>query len=152
MAEYPITVAELDESLCYPSTAQLLLNSLADYITVNIAYDPLTYVVDSSTPTSDKNSSPFFQTAVADGVGEYGMPKAIRIYADSKWQEFSQFQQGDKILVASNSVIVSPWGESPYTYTFLSGTNLSTYAPPISPEPPTGFKYKTYVGAWTSKA
>jgi hypothetical protein len=152
MAEYPITVTEIDGSLCYPSTVQLLLNSLADYITVNISYDPLTYIVDSSTPTSDKNSSPFFQTAVADGAGEYGMPKAIRIYANSKWQEFSQFQQGDKILVKDNSVVVSPWGESPYTYTFLSGTNLSTYAPPISPEPPTGFKYKTYVGAWTSKA
>lgn len=152
MSEYPITVVELDESLCYPPTVQPLLNSLADYITVNISYDPLTYIVDSSTPTSANNSSPFFQTTVASGGSQYGLPKAIRIYADSKWQEFSQFQQGDKILVASNSVIVSPWGESPYTYTFLSGTNLSTYSPPISPEPPTGFKYKTYVGAWTSKA
>jgi hypothetical protein len=152
MAEYPITVPEIVGEACYQTTVQELINYLADAITVQITGNPIPYIVSATTPSSENNNSAFFQTKEPVGTSQYGSPKAVRIYADSKWQEFSQFKQGDMILVADNSVVISPWGEYPYTYTFLSGTNLSTYSPPVTPEPPQGFKYKRYVGAWTSKA
>ena len=147
MAEYPITVTPVSSTTCYPSTLQALLNSLVEYTTVRIDDKKQVYIVGSTAPDIDLDK-PWFQTYTS-GSG-YGLPKVIRLYSDGQWKEFAQLKQGDMTLVTVDSVINSPWGESGYTYSF-GDTGISSYTPSSLPTAPDGFKYKVYVGYWSSK-
>jgi hypothetical protein len=149
MPEYPITINQIPSTVCYPSTPQGLLNNLAEYITVNIDEVKQTYVVSSSAPSSINEDKPWFQTY--SPTTDYGLPKVIRLYSDGKWKEFAQLKQGDMVLVQANKTIESPWGEGGYTYSF-GDTNMPNYSPSYGPTAPDGFKYKTYVGYWTTKS
>lgn len=148
MAEYPITVASVSSSACYPSTVQSLLNSLAEYITVNIDEVKQTYIVSATAPDSENQDKPWFQTYSGTG---YGLPKVVRLYSNGQWKEFAQLKQGDLALVGENNAVNAPWGESGFTYGF-GDTGIPTYAPSAPPSAPTGYKYKVYVGYWTTKS
>lgn len=145
MNENPITVTIAPDNVCYPPTAQALVNLVAEYSRVEIDGNPAEYSISDEALPAAASSQLWFQT-----TGE-GLPKVARLYVNGEWREFAQLSQGDMILVASTSVIVSPWGESGFTYAF-GDTGLSTYAPPVSPTPPDGLKYKRYVGYWSSKS
>jgi hypothetical protein len=145
MNENPITVTTLPDNTCYPPTAQALVNLVAAYSRVEILGNPTEYAISEAALPANASSQVWFQT-----TGE-GVPKVARLYVNGQWKEFAQLKQGDMVLVASTSTIVSPWGENGFTYAF-GDTGLPTYAPPISPLPPTGLKYKRYVGYWSSKS
>jgi hypothetical protein len=149
MAEYPITVASVPSTACYPSTPQSLLNSLAEYITVRIDDEKQVYIVSATAPDAVNQDKPWFQTY--SGGGGYGLPKVVRLYSNGEWKEFAQLKQGDMILVEANKAVNSPWGESGYTYSF-GDTGIANYVPSVLPTAPEGFKYKVYVGYWTTKS
>jgi hypothetical protein len=69
--------------------------------------------------------------------------------ASSGWLEFSTISRGDIILVPIGVQILFPWGESGKTYdmTIWGEPNFSV---PTLPTPPSGFKYKYYIGARVS--
>jgi hypothetical protein len=145
MNENPITVDTAPDNTCYPPTAQALVNLVAEYSRVEIAGIPVEYSISDEALPAEASSQLWFQT-----TGE-GLPKVARLYRNGQWLEFAQLSQGDMVLVASTSTIVSPWGENGFTYAF-GDTGLPTYAPPVSPTPPEGLKYKRYVGYWSSKS
>lgn len=147
MAEYPITVAEVPSTACYPANVQQLLDVLSNYITVHIDGTKQTYVVSDTPPTGQNINKPWFQTY--SPVSGYGLPKVIRWYSNGQWKEFAQLKQGDMILVNQDSTINSPWGEFGHTY-YFGATGISSYTPPALPTPPVGFKYKVYVGFWST--
>lgn len=145
MNENPITVTTLPDNTCYPPTVQALVNLVAEYSRVEIAGNPAEYSISDEALPAAALSQLWFNTTAE------GLPKAVRLYVNGQWKEFAQLKQGDMILVASTSIIVSPWGENGFTYAF-GDTGLPVYAPPLSPTPPDGLKYKRYVGFWTSKS
>lgn len=145
MNENPITVTTLPDNTCYPPTAQALVNLVATYSRVEIDGNPAEYSISDAALPADASSQLWFQTTNG------GLPKIARLYINGQWKEFTQLSQGDMILVAFISTIVSPWGEYGFTYAF-GDTGLPTYAPPVSPTPPDGLKYKRYVGYWSSKS
>lgn len=145
MNENPITVTTLPDNTCYPPTVQELINLVASYSRVEIAGNPSEYAISDEALPADASSQLWFQTTAE------GLPKVARLYVNGQWKEFAQLSQGDMVLVASTSEIVSPWGENGFTYAF-GDTGLPTYAPPLSPTPPEGLKYKRYVGYWSSKS
>jgi hypothetical protein len=149
MAEYPITVVSVSSSACYPSTPQQLLTSLAEYITVRIDDEKQTYIVSATAPDAGNQDKPWFQTY--SSVSGYGLPKVVRLYSNGAWKEFAQLQQGDLALVDANATVNAPWGENGFTYAF-GDTGLPTYAPAVPPTAPDGYKYKAYVGYWTTKS
>lgn len=149
MAEYPITVASVPSTACYPSTPQSLLTSLAEYITVRIDGTKQVYIVSPTAPDSSNQDKPWFQTYTT-GSG-YGIPKVVRIYSNGQWKEFAQLKQGDLVIVGANKAVNAPWGENGFTYSF-GDTGIPNYTPGVLPTAPDGFKYKVYVGYWTSKS
>lgn len=149
MAEYPITVASVPSTACYPSTPQSLLTSLAEYITVQIDETKQIYIVSPTAPNAENQNKPWFQTYTS-GSG-YGLPKVVRLYSNGQWKEFAQLKQGDLIIAEANKSVNSPWGESGYTYSF-GDTGIPNYAPGTLPAAPDGYKYKVYVGYWTTKS
>lgn len=148
MSEYSLTTVNVPENTCYPSTIQPLLNLIADYTTLVIPGNPQAYIVSATAPAASNQNKLWFQTETP--VNGYGAPKVVRLYVNGEWKEFAQLSQGDRILVAAEATISSPWGEYGYTYSF-SGTGTSSYSPTQAPTPPEGLKYKTYVGYWDSK-
>lgn len=146
MAEYPLTATVLPSTTCYPNTVQGLVNSAAEYLNVRIDEILQPYTVDDTAPDSTATQNPWFQTTTV-GSG-YGLPKVVRLYVNGQWKEFSQFRQGDMILVSLNYPITRPWGESGVTYTF-GDTGLGSYTAPTLPNAPEGFKYKVYVGYYS---
>jgi hypothetical protein len=149
MAEYPLTVVNVPDNTCYPTTVQTLLNLIAGYTTLVVPGNLQSYIIGSSTPSTQDQGKLWFQTKSSDSG--YGTPRVVRLYVSGAWREFAQLSQGDRILVANNSVILAPWGEYGYTYSF-SGIGISSYTPTEAPTPPDGLKYKTYVGYWDSKS
>lgn len=145
MNENPITVTTLPDNTCYPPTVQALINLIAEYSRVEIAGSAAEYRISDEALPADALSELWFN--ITDG----GLPTAVRLYLNGQWKEFAQLSQGDMVLVASTALIASPWGEAGFTYAF-GDTGLPTYAPPVSPTPPDGLKYKRYVGFWTSKS
>jgi hypothetical protein len=148
MSEYPLTTATLPDNACYPTTVQALLDLVASYTTLVISSSGQPYIIDSDTPASENIGRVWFQTDTA--ISGNGTPEVIRWYINGAWLEFAQLSQGDRILVADNSVILAPWGEFGYKYSF-SDLGISDYIVTAAPIPPTGLKYKTYVGYWNSK-
>lgn len=148
MAEYPLTVVNVPTNTCYPTTIQSLLNLIADYTTLVVPGNPQAYIISATPPSANNQNKLWFQTETPD-TG-YGTPKVVRWYVGGEWREFAQLSQGDRILVAAEAIISSPWGEYGYTYSF-SGLGISNYTPTQPPAPPEGLKYKTYVGYWDSK-
>jgi hypothetical protein len=145
MNENPITVATLPDNTCYPPTAQALVNLVAQYSRVEIAGSATEYRISNEALPADALGELWFN------ITDEGFPKVARLYINGQWKEFAQLSQGDMVLVASTSTIVAPWGENGFTYAF-GDTGLPTYAPPVSPLPPDGLKYKRYVGYWSSKS
>jgi hypothetical protein len=145
MNENPITVTTLPDNTCYPPTVQALVNLVAEYSRVEIDGSPAEYSISDEALPAGASSQVWFQTTAE------GLPKVARLYVNGAWKEFAQLSQGDMVLVASTAQIVSPWGENGFTYAF-GDTGLPTYAPPLSPTPPEGLKYKRYVGYWSSKS
>jgi len=69
--------------------------------------------------------------------------------ASSGWFEFSTISRGDIILVPIGVQILFPWGESGKTYD-MSIWGEPNFSVPSLPSPPSGFKYKYYIGARVS--
>lgn len=149
MPEYPLTAATVPTSACYPATPQELINSLAQYLTVQIDGYNQIYIVDDAVPSGSDQNKPWFETASSANPSEYGLPKVIRVYSGGQWKEFAQFQQGDMIIVPLNYPIVAPWGVAGTTYVFGS-TGVPNYTVAATPTPPEDYKYKVYVGYWSS--
>lgn len=148
MAEYLLTTTPISTETCYPAQVQTLVNFVADASTLVVDGNEQAYVVSQTPPASGDTDKLWFETGTP--ATNYGTPKVARAYVNGAWREFAQLSQGDRILVIANATISAPWGEYGYTYSF-SGLGLSNYAPTIAPVPPEGFKYKTYVGYWSSK-
>ena len=62
------------------------------------------------------------------------------------WREFSTTVRGDIILVPEGIQVQFPWGESGRTYD-MSPWGETNFSVPVLPNPPSGFKYKYYIGA-----
>lgn len=69
----------------------------------------------------------------------------LRKYSQSYWKEFSTLKRGDIVLVPNSQQVKFPWGESNVTYdmSYWGEPNVSV---PVLPSPPSGFKYKYYIG------
>lgn len=140
MAEYPVTAATLPTTTCYPQTVQELVNLVADYVDVQVNKNIQPYLIDNQAP--DGLNDPWFQ------VYNSGLPKVVRLYVNGQWKEFSQFSQGDLILIPNNYQVSAPWGNPGSTYTF-GDTGIPSYTVATAPVPPDGFKYKVYVGYYS---
>jgi len=149
MAEYPLTATTISTSACYPATPQALLESLTQYLTIQIDGYNQPYIVDDAVPSALNQNSPWFETGSSATPGEYGTPKVIRLYSSGQWKEFAQFQQGDMILVPLDYPVAAPWGTQGITYVFGS-TGVPNYTVAATPAPPENYKYKVYVGYWNS--
>jgi len=142
MAEYSITAGSVPSNTGYPADVQGLLDLLSSYLTVLSPDNLKNYVLDYNTPVASNQDKVWFQTnSLADAS-----PKAINVYADGRWQEFTQFTFGDIILVTASATISSPWGVGASSYT-VPGVGVVTT--PTTPEPPVGLKYKVYVGRYS---
>jgi hypothetical protein len=64
----------------------------------------------------------------------------------NSWYEFSTSIRGDIILVPDTFETKFPWGESEKTYD-LTPWGETYFTVPTLPTPPSGFKYKYYIGA-----
>ena len=146
MKEFPLTTQTFPSDTCYPSTVQKLIDLVASVTTVNTQTVLQPYSVQAQSPLFDFSQNPWFQTQTT--LSGYGTPKAVRLYFNGVWKEFSQFSQGDAILVTSTQTISAPWGVSGQTYTF-GDTGLPSYTPTFNPTAPEGFKYKIYVGYYS---
>jgi hypothetical protein len=62
------------------------------------------------------------------------------------WREFSATVRGDILLVPEGIQVQFPWGESGRTYD-MSPWGEPNFSVPTLPTPPSGFKYKYYIGA-----
>ena len=73
--------------------------------------------------------------------------RALRsLQGSDSWREFSTTVRGDIILVPAGVPIQFPWGESGRTYD-MSAWGEANVSVPVLPNPPSGFKYKYYIGA-----
>ena len=73
--------------------------------------------------------------------------RALRsIEGSDGWREFSTTVRGDIILVPEGVQVQFPWGESGRTYD-MSPWGEPNFSVPALPTPPSGFKYKYYIGA-----
>jgi hypothetical protein len=75
---------------------------------------------------------------------------ALRRFSAAAWNEFSSLTRGDIIVAPEEENILFPWGESDKVYD-LSPWGESNFTVPTLPTPPTGFKYKYYIGAQISQ-
>jgi hypothetical protein len=151
MPEYILQFPTFPVNACYPSSAQQLINLVAKTGTLKISGPENDYVASHVVPGSTQQSYVWFQTSPPAGATGYGLPKVARLFSSLRWFEFAQLAQGDRILVTATSAIVAPWGEFGFTYSF-GDTNILPYSPTAAPAPPAGgFKYKTYVGYWSTK-
>jgi hypothetical protein len=74
--------------------------------------------------------------------------QSLRQYNEefAAWYEFSTSIRGDIILVPNSFDVKFPWGESEKTYD-LTPWGEAYFTVPTLPTPPSGFKYKYYIGA-----
>jgi len=73
--------------------------------------------------------------------------RALRsIEGSNSWREFSTTVRGDILLVPEGVQVQFPWGESGRTYD-MSPWGEANVSVPVLPNPPSGFKYKYYIGA-----
>lgn len=75
---------------------------------------------------------------------------ALRRYSSGAWLEFSTLNRGDIIITSDDEDVTFPWGESGKVYD-LSPWGEANFTVPTLPTPPTGFKYKYYIGAQISQ-
>lgn len=80
----------------------------------------------------------------------YNLP-TLRKQSAGSWNEFSDFQRGDILVIPQDQIILFPWGESGKSYD-MSIWGESDFTVPVLPTPPSGFKYKYYIGARVSSA
>jgi hypothetical protein len=139
MAEYPLTPGTLPVNTAYPGNVQGLLDLISSYMTVITSDDLRTYIVSTTQPADDDADKVWFE------IQSGGAPRAIRSYTDGRWEEYSPFTFGDMVLVDVNATIASPWGVGSTIYT-VNGVSKLT---PTTPVPPTGTKYKVYVGHYS---
>lgn len=74
--------------------------------------------------------------------------QSLRQYNEqfAAWYEFSTSIRGDILLVPNSFEVKFPWGESGKTYD-LTPWGEAYFTVPTLPTPPSGFKYKYYIGA-----
>ena len=146
MAQYTLTPATVPPTIGYPGNLQDLLELIKNYITVTDDLQYKTFIISDSqpSPTSENQDKIWFELTPS------GKPKAIRIYNNGNWLEFTPFNQGDMVLIADTVTPESPWGEPNTTYqvNVYSGTTLTqiSFLTPAAPSAPSGYKYKVYVG------
>lgn len=141
MAVYSLSAGTLPANTGYPANLQALLQLIESYVSVASPSSLSSIVISESTPSSDDNDKLWFETY--SGVGNY--PKSIKLYSEGSWKEFTPFSFGDMVLCDANSTIESPWGIGNTTYV-VDGISKLT---PTTPVPPTGGKYKVYVGYYS---
>jgi len=129
----------------YPRTVQdtvdhVALNAHVERTDVNDIY-----VRGSTIPSVEDNNKIWIQSPSAN----LSIP-ALRRYVNTIWYEFSTINRGDIIIVSSENTITFPWGASGVTYD-LSAFGQESFTVPTLPTPPTGFKYKYYIGAQISQ-
>jgi hypothetical protein len=138
MAVYTISAGTVPQNTGYPANMQGLLQLLQSYLSVNAGSNLSSVVVSGATPSSQDNDKVWFQTE----AGVAGFPKAIRLYTEGSWKEFSPFNFGDIVLTDANATVSSPWGIGNTTYVVDGITRLT----PTLPVAPTNAQYKVYVG------
>ena len=79
----------------------------------------------------------------------YNLP-TLRKQSAGSWNEISTLKRGDIIVVPEEQNILFPWGESGKVYD-MSPWGEPNFLVPTLPTPPTGFKYKYYIGAQISQ-
>ena len=146
MAQYSLTPATVPSTVGYPGNLQDLLELIKNYITITDDLQYKTFIISDSqpSPTTENQDKIWFELTPS------GKPKAIRIYNNGNWLEFTPFNQGDMVLIADTVTPESPWGEPNTTYqvNVYSGTTLTqiSFLTPAAPSAPSGYKYKVYVG------
>jgi hypothetical protein len=138
MAVYTISAGTVPQNTGYPANMQGLLQLLQSYLSVNAGSNLSSVVVSGATPSSQDNDKVWFQTE----AGVAGFPKAIRLYTEGSWKEFSPFNFGDIVLTDANATVSSPWGIGNTTYVVDGIARLT----PTLPVAPTNAQYKVYVG------
>jgi hypothetical protein len=91
-----------------------------------------------------------FQVFSALPTDYYNLP-ALRRAIGASWLEFAALERGDLLLAPSDQEVLFPWGESNKSYD-LSLWGEPLFQVPVLPTPPSGFKYKYYIGARVSSA
>lgn len=148
MAKYTLTPATVPPTLGYPGNLQDLLETIKNYMTVTEGDSSVSvsFLVGSTQPTASSGN----QDKIWFELTPAGAPKAIRLFKDGVWQEFTPLKQGDMVLTADTVVPQSPWGKPNTTYqvkVYSGNTVVNTsYLTPAAPGAPTGFAYKVYVG------
>lgn len=151
MKEFSLQNKEVPLVQAYPKKFSDFLSFLSNYLFFDDGNAIRSYFIDSakSANISVDSDKVWFQTSVSDQL-----PVVPRIYSSGSWEQFDHFNQGDIILTPETALIQSPWGQpNGVTYNVIkypgSGANtLVAYTTPSvsAVPPPTGFKYKVYVG------
>lgn len=135
----------------YPKTFSAFLSFLSNYLFFDDKLILKSYLIQDTKPsniTADSDKI-WFQTQPSTEF-----PVIPRVYAANFWEGFETFNQGDIVLAPSAATIEAPWGEpNGVTYNVIrySGSGPNTTVPYTTPSvatapPPSGFKYKVYVG------
>jgi Putative Ig domain len=151
---YQITVTTLKESSVIYS---------AENLPFGFSIDPVTGIISGITNVPGNYSITLIATDIF-GTSTKGLnlvvarpnpsnilnTPALRRYNSTSWLEFSNLQRGDIILVPEENEIIFPWGKSGEVYD-LRVWGEPNFLVPDLPTPPTGFKYKYYIGARISQ-
>ena len=138
MADIPLNSGTVPAGTQYPGNFQEFLDLAASYLSVDYPDRLKVAMASSETPTGDDINKLWVRLSEQDG-----RPLTLNLYNNGTWLETTQFQFGDIVLVPNDSEIVVPWGVGG---TFYSLLGKRVIAPPTPTTPPTGYKYKVYVG------
>lgn len=151
MRQFILQVSTFSSKSCYPENVQDLINLIAENCTLRLPFTPTRYGVSSTVLPQTRQSEVWFQTSSpAVGTTGYGAPKTPRLFRNPSWGEFATLRQGDRILCPVAHAIEAPWGEFGFTYGF-GDTGVPNYTPTQAPAAPAEYKYKTYVGYWSTR-
>ena len=138
MAVYTISAGTVPQNTGYPANLQGLLQLLESYLSVNAGSNLSSIIISSNTPASQDNDKIWFQL----DPGVSGFPRAVKVYSEGAWKEFTPFSFGDIVLTDVNAAISSPWCIGTTTY-IVDGISKLT---PTLPVAPANAQYKVYVG------
>lgn len=151
MKEFSLQSQVVPPVTAYPKTFSGFLSFLANYLFFDDKVSKREYVIDPVKPATisqDSDKIWFQSQAITD------FPLVPRVYSSGKWEGFVSLNQGDLVLIPSGAEIKSPWGEAGgviYNVIIYQGVGANTTLAYTTPSvatapPPSGFKYKVYVG------
>jgi len=107
----------------------------------------LTVTATNTSGSSTRSSNLIVSSGIWTGDSS---PLALRKNLLDVWWAFENITRGDIIIVPDDQEILFPWGESGKVYD-MSPWGEPNFLVPTLPTPPTGFKYKYYIGAQISQ-